>query len=144
MFNHQIAKMTQSQGIYHYNNNAPPQKILCFRKRQTNWRLMPDRKLYPCIVDNTLPNNRITTAKYNWFTFLPKNLAEQFSKLANVYFLVPYFQQLAFDLLIFTYQGPGDFANDSCNNNFRQKACDLGSIDSDLGDNCSERFRGRL
>lgn len=61
---------------------------------------MPDRKLYPCIVDNTLPNNRITTAKYNWFTFLPKNLAEQFSKLANVYFLVPYFQQLAFDLLI--------------------------------------------
>eukprot|EP00357_Protocruzia_adherens_P031663 CAMPEP_0115028812 /NCGR_PEP_ID=MMETSP0216-20121206/36574_1 /TAXON_ID=223996 /ORGANISM="Protocruzia adherens, Strain Boccale" /LENGTH=1250 /DNA_ID=CAMNT_0002405169 /DNA_START=45 /DNA_END=3797 /DNA_ORIENTATION=- len=32
--------------------------------------------------------NKISTAKYNVITFLPKNLWEQFHKLANVYFLV--------------------------------------------------------
>lgn len=31
--------------------------------------------------------NKIRTTKYTWLTFIPKNLFEQFSKLANVYFL---------------------------------------------------------
>jgi len=31
--------------------------------------------------------NSIRTSKYTWLTFLPKNLMEQFSKMANVYFL---------------------------------------------------------
>ena len=30
---------------------------------------------------------RISTTKYNIFTFLPKNLFEQFHRLANIYFL---------------------------------------------------------
>ena len=34
-----------------------------------------------------LKNNRITTTKYNFFTFLPKGLLYQFSRLSNVYFL---------------------------------------------------------
>lgn len=34
------------------------------------------------------PNNRVSTSKYNVFTFLPKNLFEQFTKAANAYFLV--------------------------------------------------------
>jgi hypothetical protein len=34
------------------------------------------------------PNNSISTSKYNYFNFIPKNLAEQFSKMANLYFLV--------------------------------------------------------
>jgi len=33
-------------------------------------------------------NNYISTSKYNCITFLPKNLFEQFSKMANFYFLV--------------------------------------------------------
>ena len=33
-------------------------------------------------------NNAITTTKYNVFTFLPKNLFEQFSRIANFYFLI--------------------------------------------------------
>ena len=33
-------------------------------------------------------SNQVTTAKYTAVTFLPKNLSEQFSRLANVYFLV--------------------------------------------------------
>ncbi|CAB4419848.1 unnamed protein product [Rhizophagus irregularis] len=32
-------------------------------------------------------HNRISTAKYNWLTFLPKFLYEQFSKYANLFFL---------------------------------------------------------
>lgn len=32
-------------------------------------------------------HNRISTSKYNYFTFLPKFLYEQFSKYANVFFL---------------------------------------------------------
>jgi hypothetical protein len=31
--------------------------------------------------------NSISTAKYNFLTFLPKNLFEQFHKISNVYFL---------------------------------------------------------
>ncbi|NXS66813.1 AT10B ATPase, partial [Pandion haliaetus] len=30
--------------------------------------------------------NRIQTTKYTWFTFLPKNLFEQFHRLGNFYF----------------------------------------------------------
>lgn len=33
-------------------------------------------------------HNRISTAKYNFFTFIPKFLYEQFSKYANVFFFV--------------------------------------------------------
>uniref|UniRef100_A0A8D0L784 P-type ATPase N-terminal domain-containing protein n=1 Tax=Sphenodon punctatus TaxID=8508 RepID=A0A8D0L784_SPHPU len=32
-------------------------------------------------------NNRIKTSKYNFFTFLPLNLFEQFQRIANAYFL---------------------------------------------------------
>eukprot|EP00743_Colponemidia_sp_Colp-15_P004663 GILK01005024.1.p1 GENE.GILK01005024.1~~GILK01005024.1.p1 ORF type:complete len:1174 (-),score=231.08 GILK01005024.1:215-3736(-) len=34
------------------------------------------------------PNNAISTSKYSILTFLPKNLYQQFRKLANVYFLI--------------------------------------------------------
>lgn len=37
--------------------------------------------------DNRFTNNAIRTTKYTLLTFLPKNLFEQFSKMANVYFL---------------------------------------------------------
>lgn len=39
-------------------------------------------------------NNHIRTSKYSVITFLPKNLWEQFSKLANVYFLFISFMQM--------------------------------------------------
>jgi len=34
------------------------------------------------------PNNKVTTARYNVFTFLPLNLMVQLAKLTNLYFLV--------------------------------------------------------
>ncbi len=39
-------------------------------------------------------DNKIKTSKYTALTFLPKNLIEQFSKMANVYFLVIMFMQM--------------------------------------------------
>ena len=34
------------------------------------------------------PTNYITTTKYNYFTFLPRTLYEQFSRAANIFFLI--------------------------------------------------------
>lgn len=34
------------------------------------------------------PDNTVTTAKYSIITFLPKNLFEQFCRLANIYFII--------------------------------------------------------
>jgi phospholipid-transporting ATPase len=41
-----------------------------------------------------LPDNSIHTSKYTLVNFLPKQLFEQFSKLANLYFLVIGFMQI--------------------------------------------------
>jgi phospholipid-transporting ATPase len=38
--------------------------------------------------DRQFVTNKISTAKYNCVTFLPLNLFEQFTKMANFYFLV--------------------------------------------------------
>jgi hypothetical protein len=42
--------------------------------------------------DLKLKNNKISTNKYNFVTFFPLNLFEQFTKVANVYFLVRVFE----------------------------------------------------
>lgn len=34
------------------------------------------------------PKNKVTTAKYTLLTFFPKNLFEQFCRLANIYFII--------------------------------------------------------
>jgi len=43
--------------------------------------------------------NEITTSKYTKANFLPKNLATQFSKAANVYFLFMMILQVRYGLL---------------------------------------------
>ncbi|XP_015782217.1 probable phospholipid-transporting ATPase IF isoform X1 [Tetranychus urticae] len=40
--------------------------------------------------------NKISTRKYTWFSFIPRNLFEQFHRLANFYFLVLSILQLVF------------------------------------------------
>ncbi|CAK0802325.1 unnamed protein product [Prorocentrum cordatum] len=40
------------------------------------------------LVPDPSRRNRITTAKYTWYTFVPKNLFEQLTQLANAYFLL--------------------------------------------------------
>lgn len=51
---------------------------------------MNDRKIITNIPDMDVPDNAISTSKYTMVTFVPKNLLEQFSRLANLYFLVSY------------------------------------------------------
>lgn len=45
-------------------------------------------RLPPATSPPLYPSNAIRTAKYTFYTFLPRNLFEQFSKVANLYFLV--------------------------------------------------------
>ncbi len=46
-------------------------------------------KDYENVIDSSIKykSNRIITSKYNIITFLPKNLFEQFKRIANFYFL---------------------------------------------------------
>ena len=46
------------------------------------------RKITTGRPDEDLPDNNIKTNNYTCLNFVPKNLYLQFSKLANVYFLV--------------------------------------------------------
>ncbi|OMJ78487.1 hypothetical protein SteCoe_21684 [Stentor coeruleus] len=49
----------------------------------------PERLIYvPKLEPSHFIPNSITTCKYNFLTFLPKNLWFQFQKLANIYFLI--------------------------------------------------------
>jgi hypothetical protein len=75
-------------------NNAPKKKLF----QKVSDLDLPDREIQANEPDLDLPNNSISTSKYNLITFLPKNLLEQFSKSANVYFLVNHKQCLAFNL----------------------------------------------
>lgn len=70
--------------------NEPQRKRFCFclRARRKPVQFHPDRRLKLHIPDLDLPNNQISTSKYNFLTFVPVNLLEQFSKPANFYFLI--------------------------------------------------------
>ena len=76
-----------NEDVQPYHNITPPTGYCCM-KQTVDWKDMPDRSIYTSRPDYMLPNNRIETSKYNFITFLPKNLKEQLMKLNNVYFLV--------------------------------------------------------
>jgi len=59
-----------------------------FFKKRLNWSEMSDREITCNQVFLELPDNHISTRKYTLLSFIPKNLFLQFSKLANLYFLV--------------------------------------------------------
>ena len=40
------------------------------------------------ITDKVVETNLISTSKYRWYNCIPKILVEQFSKMANIYFLL--------------------------------------------------------
>uniref|UniRef100_A0A3Q4GB69 Phospholipid-transporting ATPase n=1 Tax=Neolamprologus brichardi TaxID=32507 RepID=A0A3Q4GB69_NEOBR len=46
------------------------------------------KKVFLCIKKSKYSGNAIKTYKYNFLTFLPLNLYEQFKRVANIYFLV--------------------------------------------------------
>lgn len=49
---------------------------------------MPNRSIISNIADMEVCDNSIKTSKYTTFNFIPKNLFVQFSKVANLYFLI--------------------------------------------------------
>ncbi|CAG8497904.1 12942_t:CDS:2 [Ambispora leptoticha] len=54
---------------------------------QRTIKLSPEDKLIDHTTENSFIDNSITTARYTFWNFLPKQLAAQFSKVANLYFL---------------------------------------------------------
>lgn len=79
-----------------HSSNVDPNPFLPYKntlkksffKRKAHWNDLPDRKIVTNLPDFEIGGNEIHTSKYNLLTFLPKNLIEQFSKLANFYFLI--------------------------------------------------------
>ncbi|MEQ2248168.1 hypothetical protein ILYODFUR_016509, partial [Ilyodon furcidens] len=48
-------------------------------------------------IPQRYPDNRIVSSKYTFWSFIPKNLFEQFRRIANFYFLVIFLVQLIID-----------------------------------------------
>lgn len=68
-------------------NDAPVQtgrRIFCYASSQAHQHN----------ANSKFANNSIHTTKYTWWSFIPKNLYEQFHRLANFYFLVIAFLML--------------------------------------------------
>lgn len=63
-------------------------------RRKSLWEEMPDREIRFNETQEHFKNNKVNTSKYTCLTFIPKNFIEQFSKLANIYFLIIGFLQL--------------------------------------------------
>ena len=64
-----------------------------FKMDLTLNKSMIEEDIYAVFINNPDMNdknekNKIQTSKYKWFNFLAKILMEQFSRLANAYFLV--------------------------------------------------------
>jgi hypothetical protein len=60
----------------------------CFLRRKLSWERQKERTVMLGIADREIGDNSVTTTKYNLANCVPLLLYEQFSKLANVYFLV--------------------------------------------------------
>lgn len=76
------------------SSSSPQQKKNAFPEASTERRTIYVNMLIPTddLDDYGQPtryyiSNKINTAKYTWYTFLPKNLFEQFRGIANLYFL---------------------------------------------------------
>ncbi|XP_075873212.1 phospholipid-transporting ATPase IH isoform X2 [Nelusetta ayraudi] len=48
-------------------------------------------------IQQRFPDNRITSSKYTFWNFVPKNMFEQFRRVANFYFLIIFLVQLIID-----------------------------------------------
>ena len=78
---------------YGTNENSDKERVPKF-ENNSSFSEMNENSLRHFDVNKTSKNtrlfidNHIHTSKYTIITFLPKNLIDQFSKLANIYFLL--------------------------------------------------------
>ncbi|CAH7683306.1 putative aminophspholipid translocase [Phakopsora pachyrhizi] len=71
----------------HVNLELPENAFLVSDRRRLRW--LSSRKSNKLVnPDWIFPSNQIRTAKYSLLSFIPKNLFEQFRRVANVFFLV--------------------------------------------------------
>jgi phospholipid-transporting ATPase len=68
-------------------NSVYVSQLLCWKKK-ARWEDQPERRIKTNVADTWIGDNSVSTTKYNLINFLPINIYEQFSKLANLYFLV--------------------------------------------------------
>lgn len=94
---------SRSESIYTLRRTAPPslwRRLLCFVLRRSAKNDSEDRKRV-VVPNHMVPpktprkdhpngkraNNRVRTTKYTLLSFLPRNLLEQFHRVANLYFI---------------------------------------------------------
>ncbi|GLV35748.1 uncharacterized protein CBL_01101 [Carabus blaptoides fortunei] len=94
---------SRSESIYTLRRTAPPtlwRRLLCFVLRRSPRNDLEDRKRV-VVPNHMVPpktprkehpngrrvNNRVRTTKYTLLSFLPRNLLEQFHRVANLYFI---------------------------------------------------------
>lgn len=70
-----------------YDNVRTRPFLFCLKKK-LDWQQQPERRVKLNRPDAAIGDNGITTTKYTLADFIPLNLYEQFSRLANLYFLV--------------------------------------------------------
>lgn len=94
---------SRTESIYTLRQNAPPSRFdllinFILRKKvktelESRTRtvvpnhIVPPRTPLSSHPNGYTPNNKIRTTKYTLLTFLPKNLIEQFHRVANLYFI---------------------------------------------------------
>lgn len=94
---------SRSESIYTLRRTAPPplwRRFLCFLLRR-NQKYDQEERYRVVVPNHTVPpktprkehpngkrpNNKIRTTKYTLLSFLPRNLLEQFHRVANLYFI---------------------------------------------------------
>ena len=100
-----INKLKKNKKINKKSNNKKNNNVIIERKTENkafNYIVQIDFDKRKYLSDKTrykkmsksIPSNAISTSKYTFYNVLPKILFEQFSKIANVYFLVIAFFQV--------------------------------------------------
>ncbi|XP_077408195.1 phospholipid-transporting ATPase IH isoform X2 [Vanacampus margaritifer] len=80
-------------------------KLHCWCVGEENW--VDSRTVYighkepppgaEAFIQQRFPDNRIVSSKYTFWNFIPKNMFEQFRRVANFYFLIIFLVQLIID-----------------------------------------------
>ena len=77
--NNPLSKLNKNPKITKSQNNIPKKK---------DYRVIYLSNIKKTKLKGNYPNNYINTSKYTWYNFLPLTILFQFSRYANIYFLI--------------------------------------------------------